>query len=267
MNDESKSTSISLVNIDLPDFVNNAAKNLTDKPTQSIGQTFSDLWQLVFGGRISLAVEKQKLKYALSLEEYRNRLETKITAIPEEKQIEPSIQIAAQALEDSKYCVESQELREMFTSLIANSMNIDYAAKVHPSFSKIIQQMSPLDAQMLKILARYQVNGGISIVNYRRVLKETEYTPIVEYIPEQTPDNCPPEIAARSIVSLQRLGIIQIPADGYFVSENRYTSFQNTPLYKELNRHASIYGYKLKMEKHLAKLTTLGQDFVSVCLD
>lgn len=34
---------------ELPDSIDNAVKNLTDKPTQGIGQTFSDLWFLVFG--------------------------------------------------------------------------------------------------------------------------------------------------------------------------------------------------------------------------
>ena len=34
---------------DLPASVDNAVKNLTDKPTQGIGQTFADTWYLVFG--------------------------------------------------------------------------------------------------------------------------------------------------------------------------------------------------------------------------
>lgn len=32
--------------LELPDSIDNAVKNLTDKPTQGIGQTFSDLWFL-----------------------------------------------------------------------------------------------------------------------------------------------------------------------------------------------------------------------------
>ena len=40
----------SLINI--PDFpsIDNAIKNVTDKPTLSIGTTFADLWDLVFCG-------------------------------------------------------------------------------------------------------------------------------------------------------------------------------------------------------------------------
>ena len=35
---------------DVPDSVDSAVKNLTDETTKNIGQTFGDLWYLVFGG-------------------------------------------------------------------------------------------------------------------------------------------------------------------------------------------------------------------------
>ena len=146
-------------------FSCNALKNLTDKPTQVIGQTFSDLWQLVLGGRVAFAVEKKKMKYAYELEAYRQSLEAKVAAIPDGKLVDPPLQIVAQSLDDSKYCVEQPELREMFANLIANSMNADYSNILHPSFSKIIQQLSPLDAQMLKIMYERQPYGGIAIVD------------------------------------------------------------------------------------------------------
>ena len=250
----------------IPDFVDNAAKNLTDKPTQSIGQTLSDLWQLVLGNRVSFKLEKQRMKYACALEEYRESLDAKVAAIPEEKRIEPSTQIAAQALDDSKYCVESAELREMFAHLIASSMHADYADKAHPSFSKIIQQMSALDAQMLEILHRYQSCGGLAVVNYKKVLSAGGFEPLVECIPEKAPESCSLEIAGHSIAFLQRLGLIQIPAFTHFSNDDRYAAFQRTSLHAELNRQATVFGYKLEMEGSLARLTPVGQDFVSVCL-
>lgn len=46
----------SFINLpDLPASVDNAVKNLTDKPTQGIGQTFADAWYLVL-------VESRKLQ-------------------------------------------------------------------------------------------------------------------------------------------------------------------------------------------------------------
>lgn len=58
----------SFINLpDLPASVDNAVKNLTDKPTQGIGQTFADAWYLVFGG-ITQAADKRRMKYAHDLE-------------------------------------------------------------------------------------------------------------------------------------------------------------------------------------------------------
>lgn len=253
----------------LPDSIDNAVKNLTDQPTASIGQTFADLWQLALGGRVSLAAKKQRLRYAQNLEEYRKKLEGKVLSIPEDKQVEPSIQIAAQALDDSQYCIGSEELREMFANLIARSMHADYAERIHPSFSKIAQQLSPLDAQMLCILRNSHVSrGGIAVVNYvAKNDKNTGYTVLRENIPADMPPNCTPDDAARSLVSLTRLGLVDIPSDAHFTDDDRYTVFEQTPLYQDCSTQAIFFGRKLEMKKHIAKLTVLGKDFVSVCLD
>lgn len=144
----------SLINL-VPEALDNAAKNLTDKPTQNIGTTLADIWYLVFGG-ISQAAEKRKLKYSYALQEFQKELKDKISKIPEDKLVEPNIQIVAPALEASKYCIEKEELRHMFAKLIQSSLSSDFSYKVHPSFSHIISSLSPADA---KILLNISKNG------------------------------------------------------------------------------------------------------------
>ncbi|MFR8352664.1 MAG: DUF4393 domain-containing protein [Blautia obeum] len=101
---------------------------------------------------ITQAADKRRMKYAHDLELYKQELSRAISSIPEEKRIEPNIQTTAQALENSKYCIESEELRKMFVNLISNSMDNRYIQNVHPSFAEIIKQMSPTDARILKTL-------------------------------------------------------------------------------------------------------------------
>lgn len=252
----------------LPECVDNTAKNLADKPSQAIGQTIADLWGLVLGSRVAFAAEKKKVKYAHDLEEFRKSLERNTNAIPEDKYVEPSMQIAAQALVDSQYCIESNELRDIFANLIARSMHADYSGKIHPSFSKIAQQLSPLDAQMLCILRNRHNGNGIAVVNYiRKHDQQSGYSILAENIPADMPPNCTPYAAALSLVSLVRLGLVDIPADAHFVDEERYSIFEQTPLYVELNHQAIFFGFKLDMQKYIARLTVLGKEFVSVCLD
>lgn len=142
---ENKKSLIDLV----PDSVDNAIKNITDKPAQNMGTTFADIWYLVFGD-ISHAADKRRLKYSYALQEFENELKEKISKIPEEKLIEPDMQVTAQALNTAKYCVEKKELREMYANLISSSLNIDTTDFVHPSFSNTINQLTPQDAKLLQ---------------------------------------------------------------------------------------------------------------------
>lgn len=142
---EDKKSLIDLV----PDSVDNAVKNITDKPTQNIGTTLADIWYLVFGG-ISQAAEKRKLKYSYALQEFEKELQEKMTKIPKGKLVEPNIQVIAQALDAAKYCVDKEELREMYTNLISSTLNSDTENYVHPCFANIIKHLSVHDAITLQ---------------------------------------------------------------------------------------------------------------------
>jgi len=151
MGDESKNN-FGLINAEMPECIDKAITNLTDKPTKYIGDTMSDIWFLVFGGIGHLA-EKRKLKYAVELEKYSKELKEKISEIPDERRVEPDIQIVAPALEASKYCVEKEELRKVFVNLISSSMDNDKVMGVHPIFTDIISKLSSTDALLFDAIA------------------------------------------------------------------------------------------------------------------
>ena len=156
---EDKKTLIDLV----PDSVDNAVKNITNKPTQNIGTTLADIWYLVFGG-ISQAAEKRKLKYSYALQEFEKELKDKISKIPKDKLIEPDIQIVAPALESAKYCVEKEELRHLFSNLISSSMNTEYCDFIHPSFPLILKQLSVFDANLFNIIYKNNINEFTNLI-------------------------------------------------------------------------------------------------------
>ena len=89
----------------------------------------------------------------------------------------------------------------------------------------------------------------------------------MEWIPSDTPLNCSQTMGARSIASIQRLGLIQIPPDVYFVNKSYYDSFTHTPIYAEVKKWSMIQGFKFEMQKCIAKPTPLGKNFIDVCLD
>ncbi len=247
--------------IDLPASVDNALQNLTDKPSKSIGETFGDVWFLVFGG-LSHMADKKKLKYAIDLEKYKAELDKSISHIPSEKVIEPSIQVTAQALENSKYCVEEPELRKMFVALISNSMNSDYSKDVHPSFAEMIKQMSPLDGQILKVFKQGPAIG-FPICDYYCHRKTGGYLVLSENIFLDFPGATTFAIS-KSLTSLVRFGLISIPYGTYINDENLYKKFYEHPLYQ---RFKELYPTEnVTVEKGKAVLTPLGSSFVKSCI-
>ncbi len=91
---------------------------------------------------INFPVERMRIKLEASQAKFREGVQKKISAIPQEKLCEPDPQVIINTIHDSQYSVDKDELREMFENLIAAACSIDTAEKTHPSFSNIIHQMS-----------------------------------------------------------------------------------------------------------------------------
>lgn len=252
-----------LLNAELPSSVDNALKNLTDKPSLSIGTTFADLWDLIFGN-ISKWSEKARIKRDYDIAQYREKLTASINEIPSEKFKEPSIQITAQALEHSKYCISEEELQNMFVSLISNSMNTDFSDYVHPSFSEMIKQMSILDAKIIALFKNISL-PGLPVCQYCVNIPNISSGTIVvpEHIFLEISDgDIPPR--SMSLSSLSRLGLITISYFEYLRDQAAYEKFSIHPFYKGLQKYAPIG--EISIKKGLVKLTPIGRSFVKVCV-
>lgn len=261
---ENTTNKIGLINLpDLPESVDNAAKNLTDVPTKNAGQTFGDIWYLVFGG-ISHAADKKRMKYAADLEQYRKELTQSIEQIPEDKKVEPSIQVTAQALENSKYCVSSEELRQMFVSLISNTMNKDFSNDTHPSFPEILKQMSPLDAKLLK---DFKGSPSRPIVNYIVKNQHGSSRTFMQYVYIDSAANERIDYSS-SVSSLQRLGLISVRFDEWFADEGQYERFKNSMPFQLFISTLKLQDTAVTpdIKKGLCRLTPLGEKFIKVCI-
>lgn len=111
---------------------------------KEVGERLADLVNLVF-----TPVIKAKAKRDNNLKLFLEDLNKKVDEIPEDKLQEPPLNIVGPALEDvAKFYHDEEYLRKLFAKLIALSMNKD-KSYIHPSFIKIIEQLSPDDARMI----------------------------------------------------------------------------------------------------------------------
>lgn len=252
------------MSLDLSDSINHALKNLTDEPTKNIGKTLGDIWFLVFGN-ISLAADKRRMDYAQAVSLYGQEISNSISEIPNDKRIEPSIQITAQALENSKYCVENTELRHMFTSLICKSMNSDYSNFVHPSFAEIIKQMSVLDAKIMRL---FKDSSGkfvrLPICKYQlHILNAPSFIDVPDHIFLELPD-IDFRLCSQSLSSLSRLGLLTISYSKKLDTPNLYDKFLHHPAYEVAKENIPFAN--IKMIEGIVEATPLGKSFIDICI-
>ncbi len=229
--------------------------------TSAAGRTLQDAWELVFGG-FGTYVEKKREVRRKALEDFKSSLEDKVAAIPQAQLCEPSLSIVGPALDASKYYFEEPELREMFANLIASSMDSQKAISVHPSFSEIIRQMSPLDAQNLTYFT-----SRLPVAEYRRVTEGKEgFHLFLSHVFLANPNEKDLNKQSVSLASLARLGLIDISYEQFFTDKSFYGGFEQTALYRDIT--ASLpENMKLNIQEGVASPTPLGTQFIRVCLN
>lgn len=124
-------------------------------------QTLQDVWQICFNRWTDNWLEKQKIIQEQNLVEFKERIEYKAQQIPPEHIQELDISIIGPALEASRFYIGEPDIRELFTNLIAASMNQAHNEQVHHAFVELIKMLSPKDAKLLNYL---HTSGDESIV-------------------------------------------------------------------------------------------------------
>ncbi len=97
---------------------------------------------------------------------FADEMAERMATIPDDRLVEPSPTVAAQALQGLAYAHAEPDLKEMYLNLLATAMDRSTAATAHPAFAKILHELSPSDAGFFN---EYAVGGGpgikIPIVN------------------------------------------------------------------------------------------------------
>ena len=234
-------------------------------------------------------IEKWILHREYSVEQTRCLLNEKLKDVSPEKIVPPEPYIALPALEAISYCMDSDELRNLYANLLANSINVDNKEKVHPSFVEIIKQLSPLDALILKHIAS---NGHyLALCQLRRQEGESisedstivtinpgdnffksasSGVPIVRNITYLNFSGETYEQFSAGIDNLSRLGLIETDYAAYLAKEEHYEPFlYHKPLLDAVNappEKGENGFYVYAAIKGRARTTALGDLFIEVCV-
>lgn len=283
-----------------------AGKEIAANASKGIGQTVSDMWYAIYGYKWSEKRQMKEIEVARNIEKFKEEITNKAAKIPEDNKQEPDIDIIGLTLDAAKFRINKDEIRNMFSNLIVSAMDNSKSHDIHPSFSEMIKQLSPLDAQNLYSLYHYQ-DETISkiIINF----EHNGYRESYSHIYLANPDCKINELIAPSIENLIRLKLVDVTYSEYKTAENAYDAHFKSSLYLDLKKEIEnrikndkstieilgnvsipyVIGHdnkilsederlalKVKLEKNLFKdvelqkgviqLTALGRNFCKICL-
>ena len=245
----------------IPEFTKESVLN---PAADLIGQALSGVLHYVLDPFVRKNIVKDH-----ELKIFAKEINEKTTVISQEDRDDSKIGLALKAMEDSKYQLNSQEIRDMFSNLIAASVNRKVNDNVEPSFSSILKDLSPKDAVLLKELSNEPHIPAVSIQleDTNTNLYFTKYKHILLLKSNVYFESLP-------VSSLERLGLIEISVRSLSSTENkkRYSNFLQTPFYQSgLQELPNISGEnfnanQVNLIKEHVSLTPLGERLCSVIL-
>lgn len=231
-------------------------------PVTQVSTTFSSLWNLTFG-YIDHINDKENLRRNHVLEMKRLTHE-KITNIPVDQIIEPSISVVGPAVESSKYFFEKKHYREMFSNLISSTFDKGKVNSIHPSFVETIKQLTALEATIFK----NYVNRSLKVESIPcakiAVIINNEEKPHshsnLVLIPKF--NKYSDEHVSSALNNLSRLGLLNFTF-GKFFSKEQYSYFfqKNSVVQLQTDKLLTV-----KPNKGFIEITSYGHAFAKVCL-
>lgn len=213
-------------------------------------------------------IEKWVLQKEYNIEETIKLLEKKLENISPDLIESPESHIAVPALKYISYCIDNDELRDMYANLLASAMNSVVKNGVHPAFVEIIKQLCPDEAKFLKYL---YVHPVIPTVTMRYVSEKQGGIDICKdfsNIPEKI--RCENPYAVSSYIdNLVRLGLLQRSTLSYLVDKSVYQPLKEHKYFSKLKDLDIISRYNMKSYKFdegYVTLTNFGRGFCQVCL-
>ena len=214
-----------------------------------------------------LPLEKWVVGREYNLAVTKKLLELKLQNVAPEQIVTPEAYIGVPALQYISYCMDSEELRDMYANLLAKSMNEVTRNGVHPSFVEIIKQLCPDEAKILRI-----VSGIIPVITLRKENAKYEgidvlrnFSDISEKAKCEHPDNIP-----QYLDNLERLGIINNALTlSSLVDKSIYDPLKNHPSIKELEAFYSTElgeEQSIRIQEGYFYLSNFGRSFKKVCI-
>lgn len=197
----------------------------------------------------------------------REKVATKLEAVPPEDIQQPKPHIAVPAIDALRYTGAESELSELYANLLATSMDRVTVYQAHPAFVDIIKNMVPDEARIMRFLAS---NVSYPLINIKLVdPNDSSFHITHRHISLLGLDaQCDhPTLTPSYLDNLERLGLIHIPALLRLANDELYKRIEEFPQTKSiLETLREIEGKTVELEKIKLEVTDFGKQFMHACV-
>ncbi|EOS7708495.1 DUF4393 domain-containing protein [Enterococcus hirae] len=255
----------SLINIEL--IPKELIVNTLGPATKSIGEGLGGIVNYVMAPLRRLNVTSEK-----SYQDFVSKLNAKTKSIPDENRDTSKFGLALKTMEDSRYQIEEEDMREYFANLLAGLIDNRKNSNASPRFSTILSELTTTDAELLSKIYLTPVQPTVSLRVEKR--DSNGITPVNNLI---LFDPLNPDSATPTIETLQSYGLIEIrPQIGLANEKNIdiYNQFESSDFYKSITKSMKVRykqdpffkdaEFNIRCIRGSIKITTLGQQFCSM---
>lgn len=146
----------SLINIGL--VPKELITNLLGPATKSIGEGLGGITNFVMGPLRKLNVVSEK-----SYQDFVEKINSKTDDIPIENRDASKLGLALKAMEDARYQLEEEEMREYFANLLAGLVDNRINQNASPRFSTILSELTTDEANMLAKLHKLHATPTVTL--------------------------------------------------------------------------------------------------------
>jgi len=179
----------------------------------------------------------------------------------------PKPNIAGPAIEALRFTGQDEKLRELFSNLLATSMDSITSELAYPSFVEIIKQMTSDEARLVALFnenrpfpiinLRFESNlagvGGVDILRNFSHFGEEAKCERIDMVPAYLDNLC-------------RLGIIEVPQTLEYTGAGIYEPLENNPKIRAAIKKMNTSNKNAVIEKKGIRTTQLGNIFISACV-
>ena len=243
----------------------NTQELLLNPTAKNIGNTLGDVSELILSP-VNIATTWANAH----IRKFKQSIIDNVNKIPEEKRDSSKINLAMKTIEDSKYQISDDNLREMFAKLVAASIDKRNNQGLSPRFSNVLSQFSPEDAKFLMQISTNNLSSIPTVIFFSRMDDGSGHKDGDHFIApdKSTASWFQNELSLDSLVSL---GIINQSDDDYLTHDTNklfYDSAKKSPeflIWSNLFTLANTTS-KPTIEKGFIEFTTFGKKLTQIVI-